>query len=226
MIELFNISKKYKGKTVLDNIDLSIQGRDFVSVIGPSGAGKSTLLHILLGTERPSKGIVQIDEFNITKMKNKALHELRRKIGIITQDDMLLPEKTVYENVAFALEISGYKKSYIKSRTSDVLEIVGMIEDKKSFPRQLSAGERKKVAIARAFVVAPQLLIADEPTASLDPESAHEIVKLLLEINSKGTTVILATHHKSLVDFANKRVIRLEAGRIVSDKKESGYHHK
>lgn len=226
MIKFENITKKYKDKTVLDGINLKIQGREFVSIIGPSGAGKTTLLHVLLGTLKPSKGRVEIDDIAITKLSHKDMHALRRKIGIISQDDMLLPEKTVQENVGFALEVSGFKSTYVKSKTNEVIELVGLSEYKKHFPRQLSAGERKKTAIARALSLDPQLIIADEPTASLDPEAATEIIKLLLEINKLGTTVILATHHKELVDLVNKRVVRIEEGRVVSDKAQSGYNHK
>jgi cell division transport system ATP-binding protein len=226
MIKFENISKKYKKKTVLDGISFHIQGHEFVSIIGPSGAGKTTLLHILLGMTKPSKGSVHVDSFSITNMKHHDLHSLRRKIGIISQHDMLLPNKTVFENVAFALEVSGCPKNHVKKKTNSVLEIVGMKDYKKYFPKQLSTGEKKKTAIARALVLDPQLIIADEPTAGLDPESAKELIELLLKINEHGTTVILSTHHKELVDMANKRVVRLEAGRIVSDKQESGYHHK
>lgn len=225
MIKFEGVTKRYRYKTVLDSINLQIQGHEFVSIIGPSGSGKTTLLHILLGTVKPTNGHVTVDSLNITKLGHGEVHALRRKIGIITQDDMLLPTKTIEENISFVLEVSGYEKSYIKAKTNEVIELVGLLECRKDFPKELSAGERRKAAIARALVLDPQLLIADEPTSSLDPESASEIIKLLIKANERGTTVILATHHKELVNTVNKRVIRLELGRIVSDKAQSGYHN-
>jgi cell division transport system ATP-binding protein len=224
MIAFEGIAKRYGRTKVLDHINLVIKNGEFVSVIGPSGAGKSTLVHLLIGAERPTTGKIVVDGFEVNKMNDKAMQYYRRRIGVVFQDFKLLKQKNVYENVAFALEVCGYEKDEIKKRVSDALRVVGLSKRARNFPHQLSGGEKQKTAIARALVHDPNLIIADEPTGNLDPLAAKDLIELLLEINKGGTTIILTTHNRDLVNFVNKRVVTLDEGRIIKDKKIAGYN--
>lgn len=224
MITIEKVTKIYGKKRVLDNVSFEIGGGEFVSIVGTSGAGKTTLIHAIIGAEEVEEGTIKVDRYNVTRLSKSKIQEYRRKIGIIFQDYKLLPKKTVFENVAFALEVAGYGKSFIQRRTADVLKLVGLEEQRNHFPKQLSGGERQRTAIARALVHAPELLIADEPTGNLDPENAIALAKLFLKINKHGTTVIVATHNKDIVREFNKRVITLDKGRLVSDKEHSTYN--
>jgi len=224
MIVIENLSKKVNKKNILDDISFNVDGGEFVSIIGSSGAGKSTLIHALIGAEKINNGSIQVDTYYVNKLSSKKIQEYRRKIGIIFQDFKLLDKKTVFENVAFALEVCGYSSKFIQKRTIDVLRIVGLEEHRNHFPKQLSGGEQQRTAIARALVHAPDLLFADEPSGNLDPENTASLAKLLLKINKSGTTIILATHDRDIVNFVKKRVIKLENGRLISDKKKAVYH--
>lgn len=223
MINFENVSKKYGKNTVLDKVSLEIHPGEFVSIIGASGAGKSTLIYSLIGAEKINSGKISVDGFIINELKEREMQFYRRRIGVVFQDYKLLAQKTVYENVAFALEVCGYEKEEIKKRVPEVLEIVGLSKRGKHFPNQLSGGEKQRTAIARALVHNPSLIVADEPTGNLDPITAHEIIELLRKINKSGTTVILTTHNKEIVDNIKQRVISLKEGKVVSDKKESGW---
>ncbi len=222
MIVFDEVTKKYGSTTVLDKVSLKIEPGEFVSVIGPSGAGKSTLVYALIGAEKIQRGNIIVDGYTVNAMKDKAMQYYRRRIGVVFQDYKLLQQKSVYENVAFAMEVCGFERSDIKKRVPEVLEIVGLSKKGKNFPHQLSGGERQRTALARALVHNPSLIVADEPTGNLDPKTAKEIIKLLMKINDDGTTVILTTHNKELVDHINRRVIALEDGKVASDRK-GGY---
>jgi len=224
MIIVENVTKKYGHTKVLDDISFEIDGGDFVSIVGPSGAGKTTVIHALMGATDISNGKIIMDGVDISKLNPAEVQKYRKRIGIVFQDYKLLPQKTVFENVSFALEVNGYDKSFINHRTTEVLRLTGLEEQRNHFPRQLSGGERQRTAMARALVHAPDLLLADEPTGNLDPNTAMAIAKLLVKINEGGTTVILATHNKDVVNSIKKRVIALDKGRVVSDRKESGYN--
>ncbi|MGL5831388.1 MAG: cell division ATP-binding protein FtsE [Candidatus Altimarinota bacterium] len=223
MIIFDKVVKKYKSKRVLDGVSLSIKDGDFVSIIGPSGAGKSTLVYTLIGAEKIQAGNITVDGYRINEMSDKEMQYYRRRIGVVFQDYRLLQQKTVAENVAFALEVCGYEDKEIKKTVAASLKVVGLSEQAKNFPHQLSGGEKQRVAIARALVHSPSLIVADEPTGNLDPKTALEIIKLLVEINKSGITVILTTHNKDLVNFLNRRVVKIDNGKIVGDKGESGY---
>ncbi len=226
MISFENVSKKYGNTTVLNRIDLEIQNGEFVSMIGPSGAGKSTLIHALIGAEKIDQGKIVVDGYNVNEMNDRELQFYRRRIGVVFQDYKLLPQKNVYENVAFAMEVCGYESPDIKKRVPEVLEIVGLKALARHFPHQLSGGEKQRTAIARALTHDPRLIVADEPTGNLDPKTGKEIVDLLLRINETGTTVLLTTHNALLVDLIRKRVVKLEAGKVASDRAHSGYHQR
>lgn len=223
MIKLVRVGKRIGDNAILDNISLEIEGQEFISIIGPSGAGKSTLLHLIIGADRLTSGLLFVDNFDLSNMSEKELALLRRKIGMVFQDYKLLAAKTVYENVAFALEVCGYDESFIRARANEVLKLVGMFTQRNSFPHQLSGGEKQKVALARALAGNPPLLIADEPTGNLDPQATEELIELFQKINRTGTTVILATHNEKIVNTVKRRVIELKEGRIVRDKLVSGY---
>jgi cell division transport system ATP-binding protein len=224
MILFENVTKRYGRTTVLDRLSLSILRGEFVSVIGPSGAGKSTLIYALIGAEKINHGKISVDGYVINELNEKALQYFRRRIGVVFQDYKLLPQKNVYENAAFAMEVCGYDSSEIKKRVPEVLEIVGLQDQRRHFPHQLSGGERQRAAIARALVHHPSLIVADEPTGNLDPVTAKDIIDLFLKINKDGITVILTTHNSGLVDHINKRVVKLDKGKVVSDREHSGYH--
>lgn len=223
MIIIEGVTKKYGQVKILDDISFTVKGGEFVSIVGASGAGKTSLIHVLIGAEKIDKGKIIVDQYEVSKLKPSKIQEYRRKIGIVFQDYKLLPQKTVFENTAFALEVAGYPKSFVQSRTIDVLKLTGLEDKRNHFPRQLSGGERQRTAIARALVHAPQLLFADEPTGNLDPENAIALAKLFLKINQSGTTVILATHNKEIVNGLKRRVITLDKGRLISDKETAGY---
>ncbi len=224
MIIFKEVQKSYGRVKVLDQVNLVIEPGEFVSIVGPSGAGKSTLVHALIGAERIQSGKISVEGFVVNEMKEKALQYYRRKIGVIFQDYKLLPQKNVYENVAFALEVCGYDSKDIKRKVAEVLDTVGMRPKAKQFPHQLSGGEKQRTAIARALVHDPSLIVADEPTGNLDPETAKDIIGLLLKIHESGTTVILTTHNRENVDLIKKRVVRLDDGRVISDKMKGTYH--
>jgi len=223
MIYLENVTKKFNHKNALDKVTFSIDGGEFVSIVGSSAAGKSTLIHTMIGMDKIDSGQINVDHYEVEKLSPSQHQEYRRQIGVVFQDYKLLPKKTVFENVAFALEVAGYEKDFVSKRTVEVLKVVGLEEERNNYPHQLSGGERQRTAIARALVHAPQLLIADEPTGNLDPENAMALAQLLLKINKHGTTVVLATHNKDIVNAIKKRVITLDHGKIISDKKQATY---
>lgn len=225
MILLDRVSKKYprtEGEA-LNRITLHVEPREFVIVVGQSGAGKTTLLRLLTREERPTSGKIVIGGIDYDKLKDKDIPLLRRKIGVVFQDFKLLPNKTVFENVAFALEIVGVSNREIKHTVPKVLDIVNLKGKENSMPRQLSGGERQRVAIARAIVRQPRILIADEPTGNLDPKHAWDVIKVLEKINRYGTTVLLTTHNQEIVNKLKRRVVTIQGGKIVSDRANAGY---
>lgn len=224
MILFKNVTKKYGRTKVLDKVNVAINSGEFVTFIGPSGAGKSTLVYSLIGAEPIAGGAIMVDNYTVNRMRGRALQYFRRRIGVVFQDYKLLKQKNVYENVAFALEVCGFSRKEVQERTTEALVTVGLGRNRKQFPHQLSGGEKQRVAIARALVHNPSLIVADEPTGNLDPKTAKEIAKLFLKINASGTTVILTTHNKDLVDFIRRRVIKLDDGKVVSDRKLAGYN--
>ncbi len=224
-IDIKNCYKVYKnGVTAIADLTLSIDKGEFVFVTGTSGCGKSTLVKLLYREEKPTKGQVMVGGINVAKLYNSRVYKLRRKLGIVFQDFKLLPKLTVYENVAYALENLGLKKSVIKEKVLKALEITGLKEKIRSFPNQLSGGEQQRVCIARAIVNDPKLLICDEPTGNLDPKTSKEIVKVIYNINKElGTTVIMVTHDKEIVNSMKKRVITLENGVLTNDTMKGKY---
>ena len=225
LINISDVSKRYKnGVTAIYDLDLKIKKGEFVFVIGGSGSGKSTLIKMLYREEKPTKGQIIIGGINVAKLRNSKVYKLRRRLGIVFQDYRLLPKLTVYENVAFTLEVIGTKKSEIKKRTLKAIELVGLKAKTRNYPSQLSGGEQQRVAIARAIVNNPKLLIYDEPTGNLDPDMSMEIVKLLDSINkATGTTIIMATHDREIVNKMKKRVLVLKEGRLVKDYEKGKY---
>ncbi|MFA5524417.1 MAG: cell division ATP-binding protein FtsE [Tissierellales bacterium] len=226
MIKYISVSKKYgNGSKALDNVSINIEKGEFVFIVGSSGAGKSTLMKLLLKEIEPTQGKIFLNKVDITKIKNRRIPFIRRNLGIVFQDFRLLPDKTVYENVAFAMEIVGASAREIRRKVPMVLGMVGLSEKAHNYPNQLSGGEHQRVAIARAIVNNPSVLIADEPTGNLDPDTAWEIMKLMKEINRRGTTVVMATHAKEIVNAMKRRVIALEAGKVVRDEQKGVYYH-
>jgi cell division transport system ATP-binding protein len=227
MIEFRNVKKIYTSGAMstiaLDDVSFLIEEKEFVSFVGHSGAGKSTILKLIYAEEKPTSGEVFFNGENIAEIKPKDLPFHRRRIGTVFQDFKLLLKKTIFENVAFALEVSGYPNSEIQRSVPQILEIVGLAGKAESYPDEVSGGEKQRVAIARALVHRPALIIADEPTGNLDPISAWGIIQLLLKINELGTTVILATHDKEVVNNVKKRVITLDQGRIIRDHSKGRY---
>jgi cell division transport system ATP-binding protein len=224
LIKFINVSKRYnKDIIALSNISFEIESGEFVFIVGPSGAGKSTLIKLLLKEEEPTSGSIVINKKDITKLKKREIPYLRRSMGVVFQDFRLLPNKTVFENVAFAMEIVGAHPKEIRRKVPMVLSLVGLSDKADKYPRQLSGGEQQRVSLARAIVNEPSILIADEPTGNLDPDTSWEIVKLISEINKRGTTVVMATHAKDIVDAMKKRVIALEKGNIVRDEVRGAY---
>ncbi|PIR68422.1 cell division ATP-binding protein FtsE [Candidatus Nomurabacteria bacterium CG10_big_fil_rev_8_21_14_0_10_35_16] len=224
MITFQNISKVYKDSSVaLENINFTIQPNEFVSIVGRNGAGKSTIIKLLIGEEKPSKGRVIFGPYEVNKLSSVELPALRRQIGIVFQDFRLLPTKTSYENIAFALEVEGRPQSEIDEFVPQVLDMVGLAHRAHNFPNELSGGERQRIAIARAMIHRPAVVVADEPTGNLDPINSVEIMNLLMKINELGTTVILVTHSKEIVNHVNRRVISLDGGRIIRDEENGKY---
>jgi cell division transport system ATP-binding protein len=224
VIEFDHISKVYPGNVgaVLD-VSFKVNMGEFISLVGPSGAGKSTLIKLLICEEPPSKGQILVAGRDISKLKKKELPFYRRKVGVIFQDFKLLPKKTIYENIAFALEVSDATNEEIADRVPKIIELVGLTSRTCAFTEELSGGEKQRVSIARALVHNPKLLIADEPTGNLDPVSTWEIIELLFKINKQGTIVLLASHDKEVVDTLQRRVITMRNGRVVSDQERGKY---
>lgn len=223
MIEIIGISKQYGNIQALDNINLKIDRGEFIFLVGPSGAGKSTLIKLLVCEEQPTSGKILVADRNIVKLTPKELPYYRRKVGVVFQDFKLLPQKTVWENVAFALEVCDATQIEINNKVPKILDLVGMLKRRQNLPDELSGGEKQRVSIARALIHYPKIFIADEPTGNLDPVNAWEIVDLLERINRLGTTVIFATHNKGIVDRLKKRVVLMKNGKIVSDRLKGGY---
>ena len=218
MIVFETVSKIYSDNSkALDDISLTIQPKEFVSIVGHSGAGKTTLLKMILAEERPSQGKVLFESADIHQLKRSHLHRYRRKIGSIFQDFRLLPHKTAFENIAFAMEVAGRSDADIAADVPYVLEMVDLGDKMWNFPHELSGGEKQRVAIARAIVNQPDVIIADEPTGNLDPINTYDIVHILKKIHDLGTTVILTTHNKGVIDSLGKRVITMEKGRVIRD---------
>lgn len=226
LIQIRNVKKTYKnGVTALYDLDLDIEKGDFVFVIGSTGCGKSTLIKMLYREEKPDKGSITVSGINVVKIRNSKVFKLRRKIGVVFQDFKLLNKLTVYENVAFALEIFGLTKGEIYSKVVKVLDLVGLKNKAKNYPTQLSGGEQQRVAIARAIVNGPKLLICDEPTGNLDENTSMEIMNVLEEVNRLGTTIIMVTHDTEIVNKLKKRTILLDSGHVVKDYKKGTYVH-
>lgn len=224
MIETINLKKVFKGGVVaLEDISIKIQMGEFVFLVGPSGSGKSTLSKILVKDEEPTAGEVYIAGHHLRKISRYRVPYLRRKLGVVFQDFKLLPNKTVFENVAFALEVTGRSRQLVTSHVPPALEVVGLGEKADRLPSELSGGEQQRVSIARAFVNRPQILLCDEPTGNLDPATSLEIVRLLDRINRTGTTVLIATHDHAIVDTMRRRVIELEHGHLVRDQHRGVY---
>lgn len=219
MIKFKNVSKIYaNGARALSNINLEINSGEFVFLVGPSGAGKSTLIKLLYREETATRGQVLLNNVNLARLRSNQVSTIRRQIGVVFQDFKLLPSKTVFENIAFAQQVIGKAKKDIRGNTLEILKLVGLERKKDSFPYELSGGEQQRVCVARALVNRPNLLVADEPTGNLDIETAWDIMELLDKINKLGTTVVMATHALHIVEQMNKRVIRVEGGRIVVDR--------
>lgn len=224
MIYYDRVSKIYADKSVaLEDVSFSVEPGEFISIVGHSGAGKTTLVKMLLAEERPSSGSVFFESINVHEVPLKRVGELRRKIGTVFQDFRLLPNKTAYENIAFAMEAAGRPEVEIHSDVPHVLELVDLADKMNNFPHELSGGEQQRVAIARAIVNQPDVIVADEPTGNLDPVNTFEVVQILKKINDLGTTVVLTTHNKGVIDSLKKRVITMDRGKVVRDDREGKY---
>ncbi|RDW15677.1 cell division ATP-binding protein FtsE [Oceanobacillus chungangensis] len=224
MILMKDVYKTYSnGVTALSGINVDIKQGEFVYIVGPSGAGKSTFIKLMYREEKPSSGTILINDMNLAELKNRQIPLLRRKIGVVFQDFKLLPKLTIYENIAYALEVIEEPQANIRKRVMDVLEEVGLKNKARSIPSELSGGEQQRVSIARAIVNRPQIVIADEPTGNLDPDTSWEIMKTFEDINSNGTTIIMATHSKEIVNTMKKRVIAIESSMIVRDEDQGEY---
>lgn len=223
MIKFEHVTKHYGDSKALDEINLTINHGEFVSLVGMSGAGKSTLIKMIIGEEELDEGKILIDDIDMSRVKKTDLPYLRRKIGTVFQDIKLLPKRTAFENVAFAMEVAGHRKDKIHKDVPKILDLVGLLHKKNNFPDEMSGGERQRVAIARSLSHRPVLLLADEPTGNLDEVNANEVIDLLLKINELGTTVILATHAADLVNKVKKRVITIEGGRITKEQEKGRY---
>lgn len=230
MIEFTNVTKTYKnGTEALKDVNLKIDKGEFVFVVGPSGAGKSTFIKLLLREETPTKGHIEVNGYDLNKIKRRHIPQFRRSLGVVFQDFRLIPKMTVYDNVAFALRVTNVSNRSIRQRVPYVLNLVGLAHKARSYPEQLSGGEQQRVALARALVNNPSLLIADEPTGNVDPEMSLEIVELLNEINKCGTTIVMVTHAHNLVQRFDRRVITINHGNVVGDSFgsdwEEVFHH-
>jgi len=227
VINFDGVSKQYKNSNqpALDGINLNIEQGEFVFLVGQSGSGKSSLLRLLLKEEKPTSGTVTVDGINVAKLPNRKVPAFRRTMGIVFQDFRLLPGKTVFDNVAFGMEVIGKSKKEIKQRIPAILDLVGLDEKAHRLPSELSGGEQQRVALARAFVNQPKLLLADEPTGNLDPSTSVGIMKLLDRINRTGTTIVMATHDVAIVDQMRKRVVQMENGKIIRDQERGMYGH-
>ncbi len=225
MIYFNGVTKVYPKSTsaALEDITFSINSGEFVSIVGQSGAGKTTLTKLILAEEEPSEGTVHFESLDVHRITSKDLTHLRRRIGIVFQDFKLLPSKTAYENIAFAMEAAGKTDEEIEADVPHVLDLVDLLDKASHFPRQLSGGEQQRLAIARAIINQPEVIIADEPTGNLDPINTYEVIQILKKINDLGTTIILTTHNRGVVDALGKRVITLENGRLVRDDKDGRY---
>ncbi len=224
MITFQNVTKTYnKHSTALENVSFKINPKEFVSIVGRSGAGKSTIVKLVIGEEKPSGGRIFFDSLEINRLKYSQLPRYRRHIGTIFQDFRLLTEKTVFENIAFALEVEGRPQKEINQFVPEILELVGLKDKLGSFPYELSGGEKQRVAIARAMINQPEVLVADEPTGNLDPFNTWEIIKLLMKINEMGSIVILATHNKEIINTLSRRVISLDKGKIIRDEEHGRF---
>lgn len=224
MIEMIDVWKTYpNGTNALEGINVKIEKGEFVYVVGPSGAGKSTFIKLMYREEKPTKGTILLNGFNISKLKESQIPKVRRSIGVVFQDYKLLPKLNVYENVAFAMEVVEASKKQTKPRVLEMLELVKLKNKLRSYPSELSGGEQQRVSIARALVNSPGTIIADEPTGNLDPETSWEIMRIFEEINVRGTTVVMATHNREIVNTLRKRVIAIESGRIVRDEQRGEY---
>jgi len=217
MIQLFHVSKNFGGNVALKDISLRIRKGEYVFITGPSGAGKTTLLRLLFGAERPTEGQILIDRINLNRISRLNLDLLRRRIGFVFQDFKLLPRKTVFQNVAIALEVIGERSALVRKKTHQMLRAVGLSKKEEAYPLQLSGGEQQRVAIARAVVNNPLILLADEPTGNLDPDITRDIMILFRSINLRGTTVVIATHSRELMRDTDQRIIHLSEGRVVGE---------
>lgn len=228
LISIENVTMEYPtkgtGVRALDNISLQIDRGEFVSLVGPSGAGKSTLIGLLIAEERPNKGRIVIAGRDLRTLRPSDLPFYRRKVGVVFQDFKLLPQQTVWENIAFALEVCDTPPDEVRAKVPKILDLVGLSHRAQSYPAELSGGERQRAAIARALIHSPKILIADEPTGNLDPNNTWEVVDLLLRINQTGTIVLLATHNQAVVNKLARRVITLSQGKVISDQKVGRYH--
>lgn len=224
MIKLEKVSKTFgSGSVGLLDITLSVEKGEFVFLVGPTGSGKTTLLRLLIRDMLPNSGSIIVGDFDVVKLPNQKIPHLRKKIGVVFQDLKLLMDRTIFENISLPLEVAGEKTEEVKKKVDDLMEQVGIGVHKNKFPVQLSGGELQRVAIARALSLSPDILLADEPTGDLDPKTGGEIVKLLLSINEKGTTVVMATHNADIVNTLAKRVVALAKGRLVRDQKKGKY---
>ncbi len=224
LIKFEDVSKKYSSTiTALENINLEIKGGEFVFIVGPSGAGKSTLLRMLTRESLPTQGRIFIDDLDITKLKNSQIPHFRRKIGFVFQDFKLLDDRTVFENVAIALEVRSFTDEEIRKEVERILKLFEIWDRRNLFPNQLSGGEAQRVSIARAMIGKPEILLADEPTGDLDPQTSWGVMQLLNEINSWGTTIVMATHNSEIVNTLKRRVVGIKGGKVIRDKKEGKY---
>ncbi|MGQ9496755.1 MAG: cell division ATP-binding protein FtsE [Desulfotomaculales bacterium] len=224
MLDFYNVTKIYpNGTTGIADVSLRVRKGEFVFIVGPSGAGKTTLTRLIIREEIPTRGQIYFNGRNIVRMRPGEVPGLRRKVGVIFQDFRLLPQKTAYENVALALEVMGISRHEIRRRVPEALARVGLADKMRAFPHQLSGGEQQRVGVARAIVKRPLLLLADEPTGNLDPETSWQLMELLADLNREGTTVLVATHARDIVDAMKRRVVALDEGRLVRDEQEGRY---
>ncbi len=223
MIYFDRVTKRYGDMAALDGVTLSVAPKEFISIVGHSGAGKTTLLKLLLAEERPTEGNIFFESIDVNDLPSASLHHYRRKIGTVFQDFRLIPNKTAYENIAFAMEAIGRREDEIASDVPYILDLVNLSDKAKHFPDQLSGGEKQRVAIGRAIINQPDLIVADEPTGNLDPINTYEIVEILKKINELGTTILITTHNKGVIDAIGKRVITMDSGKIVRDDASGKY---